>query len=129
MLQVLNEPGEGPSGIISFAQFISFLINGTRSSRVNVELSQTIMAHSGYWTPYWKLCTPCHSDAIPTTIVKMDGGQFEQEVSQALPIVFVTVDYMASTCPLLRNKRFLLKQIVLAKCFKICNIFIIRKST
>ena len=94
MLQVLNEPGEGPSGIISFAQFVSFLINGTRSSRVNVELSQAIMAHSGYWTPYWKLCTPCHSDAIPTTIVKMDGGQFEQEVSQALPIGFVMVNWV-----------------------------------
>ena len=98
MLQVLNEPGEGPSGIISFAQFASFLINGTRSSHrvhdvATRELSQTIMAHNMHWTPYWKLCTPCHSDAIPTTIVKMDGGQFEQEVSQALPIVFVMVDY------------------------------------
>jgi len=82
MLRVLNEPGEGPAGIISFAQFASFLINGTRSlSRVESSRAAIMAPHNMHWTtPYWKLCTPCHSDAIPTTIVKMDGGQFEQEL-------------------------------------------------
>ena len=96
MLRVLNEPGEGPAGIISFAQFASFLINGTRSlSRVESSRAAIMAPHNMHWTtPYWKLCTPCHSDAIPTTIVKMDGGQFEQEVSQALPIGFVMVNWV-----------------------------------
>ena len=31
--------------------------------------------------PYWRLCTPCHKDAMPTAIVKMDRpGQLREEL-------------------------------------------------
>ena len=31
--------------------------------------------------PYWRLCTPCHKDAMPTAIVKMDSpGQLREEL-------------------------------------------------
>jgi len=77
----LNGP-EKESEILSFEQFVTFLINGSRSSKMDELLSRKFHLNQ-HWIPYWKLCSPCHSDAMPNTIIKMDEGYFQQELEYA----------------------------------------------
>jgi len=79
ILKVLNENGEESQKIISFPQFVTFLIRGSRSEHANSLLSRQFHINI-HWIPYWKLCAPCNSDLMPDFIVKMDSGNFGQEV-------------------------------------------------
>ena len=69
--------------ILSFEQFVSFLIQGSRMPKMNPQLSREEHLNT-HWFPYWKLCSPCHPHTMPNTIVKLDEGHFEQEVRREL---------------------------------------------
>ena len=82
ILSVLQQQQENSDNLLSFQDFVTFLINGTRSNQVDEVLSRKFHLNT-HWMPYWRLCAPCHSQALPNTIVKMDHqGQFQQEVIQ-----------------------------------------------
>ena len=65
--------------MLSFKQFVTFLIRGSREATMDPLLSRKEHFNT-HWFPYWKLCSPCHPHTLPNTIVKLDEGQFQQEV-------------------------------------------------
>ena len=95
MINVTNE--EDDQAKLNFSQFISFLINGSKDDFYSNSTSKILLHNVIYWGPYWKLCTPCRSDAMPSTIVKMDEGQFHQEVSLR------SGGLMSTGCPTLKT--------------------------
>ena len=96
MINVTNEQ-EDDQAKLNFSQFISFLINGSKDDFYSNSTSKILRHNAIYWRPYWKLCTPCRSDAMPSTIVKMDEGQFHQEVSLRSGGLMSTGHYASET--------------------------------
>jgi len=65
--------------MLSFKQFVTFLIRGSREAKMDPLLSRKEHLNT-HWFPYWKLCSPCHPSTLPNTIVKLDEGHFQQEI-------------------------------------------------
>jgi hypothetical protein len=57
--------------VLSFEQFVIFLINGTRAEKADELLSRKFH-HNLHWIPYWRLCAPCHKDVFPNIVIKME---------------------------------------------------------
>ena len=52
ILKVLNENPDGSDNTLSFAQFISFLLHGTRSETVDLNLSRQFH-HNVHWSEFF----------------------------------------------------------------------------
>ena len=90
--------------MLSFKQFVTFLIRGSREATMDPLLSRKEHLNT-HWFPYWKLCSPCHPHTLPNTIVKLDEGQFQQEVGThclkiTQNVAFEFLAFSTNFCPI-----------------------------